>query len=70
MSDLESVPGAPRITLREESILDDAQLCERFAEEIPVLLINDRVHNYWRIDAERLRSVLLDLPPARPAASS
>lgn len=61
MSELETMPGAPEVKLDEVSILDDAQLNERFAEEIPVLLINGRVHNFWRIDPERLRTALLDL---------
>jgi hypothetical protein len=52
---------APRIEVEERSILDDAALHERFVEEIPVVLINDRVHNYWRIDPARLRSALLAL---------
>ena len=52
---------APRIEVEEKSILDDAALHERFVEEIPVVLINDRVHNYWRIDPARLRAALLAL---------
>ena len=43
----------------ERSILDDAALAERFAEEIPVLLIDGEVHNYWRIDPVRLKTALL-----------
>jgi len=52
---------APRIEVEERSILDDAALHERFVEEIPVVLINDRVHNYWRSDPVRLRTALLAL---------
>ncbi|GAA3599221.1 hypothetical protein GCM10022198_24380 [Klugiella xanthotipulae] len=52
------VEGGHEFTLTEKSILDDDALCERYVEEIPVLLINDRVHNYWRIDADRLRNAL------------
>lgn len=48
--------------LSEQSILEDDALFERYAEEIPVLLINDRVHNYWRIDPDRLRRALLEIP--------
>ncbi|MET1052316.1 MAG: glutaredoxin family protein [Mycetocola sp.] len=54
-------PDAPELTLDEVSILDDAALNERYAEEIPVLLINGRVHNYWRIDPVRLTTALLEL---------
>ena len=42
----------------KKNILDDEQLFARYSEEIPVLLINGKVHNYWRIDPERLRSAL------------
>ena len=58
---LESEASAPTITLEERSILDDAELHERYLEDIPVLLINGRVHNYWRIDPVRLRTALLEV---------
>jgi glutaredoxin len=45
----------------ERSILDDAVLYDRFVEEIPVVLINDRVHNIWRVDADRLRAALREV---------
>ncbi|TFD75026.1 glutaredoxin family protein [Cryobacterium fucosi] len=52
-------PAAPAIVLEERSILDDAELNELYVEDIPVLLINGKVHNYWRIDPLRLRTALL-----------
>ncbi|GGF04645.1 glutaredoxin family protein [Mycetocola zhadangensis] len=61
MADISTSADAPEVTLDEVSILDDAELHERYAEEIPVLLINGRVHNYWRIDPTRLTSALLEL---------
>jgi glutaredoxin len=42
------------ISLEEVSILDDATLNEKYWDEIPVLLVNGRVHTIWRVDAERL----------------
>ena len=51
--------AAPRIVLDERSILDDPQLLARYAEEIPVLLIDGEVHDFWRVDATRLRAALL-----------
>ena len=53
--------SAPTITLEERSILDDAELHELYLEDIPVLLINGKVHNYWRIDPVRLRTALLEV---------
>lgn len=61
IAELRERPDAPEITLTEVSILDDPALHTRFVEEIPVLLINDRVHNYWHIDPERLRAALFAL---------
>ena len=46
------------VTLDELSILDDVTLHEQYVEEIPVLLLNGRVHNIWRVDADRLRRSL------------
>lgn len=57
---LADVPTAPSVTVTELSILDDPALLERYAEEIPVLLIDGRVHNIWRIDSARLRAALLE----------
>ena len=50
-----------KVSLTEKNILDDAELTARYSEEIPVLLINGKVHNYWRIDEERLSRTLNDL---------
>jgi predicted thioredoxin/glutaredoxin len=46
------------VSLTELSILDDSALHEQYVEEIPVLLIDGRVHNIWRVDPARLRSAL------------
>jgi hypothetical protein len=58
---IEAEPGAPDMVLEERSIEDDPELHERYVEDIPVLLINGVVHNYWRIDPLRLRTALLEL---------
>lgn len=49
------------IPLVKKNILDDEALFARYSEEIPVLLINDKVHNYWHIDPVRLREALQKL---------
>lgn len=56
---LAGAPAAPEVVFEERSILDDAELHEKYVEDIPVVLINGKVHNYWRIDPERLRTALL-----------
>jgi len=53
---LEEFPG--NVTLDRKNILEDDELFVRYSEEIPVLLIDGKVHNYWHIDADRLRSAL------------
>lgn len=60
IADLETEASAPPVTLQELSILDDSGLREQYLEEIPVLMVNGRVHNIWRIDPVRLRSAILD----------
>ncbi|MEO5610050.1 MAG: glutaredoxin family protein [Ornithinibacter sp.] len=42
----------------EVSIDDDAVLRERYAEQIPVTLVDGARHDYWRVDAARLRAAL------------
>lgn len=61
LGELKAEPGAPVVSLEQKSILDDPELHELYVEEIPVLLINDLVHNYWRIDPARLRTALLEV---------
>jgi uncharacterized protein YutE (UPF0331/DUF86 family) len=61
LAELPADPGAPSVVLEETSILDDAELHALYVEDIPVLLINGLVHNYWRIDPARLRSALLEI---------
>jgi coenzyme F420-reducing hydrogenase gamma subunit len=49
---------ADRAEVTKLNILEDESLFARYSEEIPVLLINGKVHNYWHIDPERLREAL------------
>jgi len=46
------------VRLVERSILDEPALAAAYAEDIPVVLVDDRVHGRWRIDADRLRAEL------------
>lgn len=48
----------PAATLQERSILDDDALRTEYAEDIPVVLIDGRVHSNWHVDAERLHRAL------------
>ena len=42
----------------EVSILDDAALHEQYWEQIPVVLVDGRQHDFWRVDPDRLRAAL------------
>ncbi|MFM5905004.1 MAG: glutaredoxin family protein [Micrococcales bacterium] len=49
---------AVTVTVTELDILQDTALATKYAEEIPVLKINDKQHSFWSIDESRLRSAL------------
>ena len=59
MAEIAATDAPQRIVFDERSILDDDELRARYAEEIPVVLIDDVVQNYWRIDPVRLKTALL-----------
>jgi hypothetical protein len=48
----------PEVSFEEKSILDDPALLDAYVEEIPVVLIDDRVHTIWKVDEARLRAAL------------
>jgi hypothetical protein len=39
--------------------MDDPQLADQYFESIPVVLIDGKVHDKWRVDEQRLRTALL-----------
>ncbi|AKU17993.1 glutaredoxin family protein [Luteipulveratus mongoliensis] len=46
------------VTWDERSILDDDQLRQQYAEQIPVTLVDGRQHDYFHVDEKRLRRAL------------
>jgi glutaredoxin len=42
----------------EVDITTSADLTARYGEEIPVTLVDGVQHDYWRVDAQRLRDAL------------
>lgn len=50
------------VEVEELSILDDPALYATWWEKIPVVLIDDRLHAHWRVDATRLRIALTAAP--------
>jgi len=49
----------------ELSILDDQSLADEYSEEIPVVLIDGRVHTIWRVEPDRLRTALRAAAPRK-----
>ena len=49
----------------ELSILDDPDLADRYWEQIPVTLVDGVQHDFWRVDATRLRAALAVPPPSQ-----
>jgi glutaredoxin len=37
---------------------DDIKLQEEFGEQVPVILIDGKVHDYWRVDLERFTKAI------------
>jgi glutaredoxin len=42
----------------EVDVDDHPELLDRYADEIPVTLVDGRQHDFWRVDADRLRAAL------------
>jgi glutaredoxin len=61
VSDVLAQLKLPSVRVESLSIEDDEDLHDEYWEQIPVLLINGKVHNYWRIDADRLTKALKEL---------
>lgn len=49
---------ASDVSVEELSILDDPELKARYWDEIPVVLLNDKVHTIWRVEPARLTHAL------------
>ena len=49
------------VLVEELSILEHPDLYEKYVEEIPVVLLDGKVHNIWRIDPVRLKTAILEI---------
>lgn len=58
LSDFHAVNPAAQVLVEEKNILEDEDLLQKYSEEIPVILIDGKMHNYWRVDEERLMRAL------------
>ena len=42
----------------EQDITGDADLTRRFTDQVPVTFVDGAQHDFWRVDAARLRAAL------------
>ncbi|HET6816593.1 MAG TPA: glutaredoxin family protein [Mycobacteriales bacterium] len=52
------VAAAAGATWEEQDISGDAALTEQWGEYIPVVIVDDQVHTWFRVDEDRLRAAL------------
>ena len=45
-------------TWTEVDVDADAQLLQAYSDQVPVVLVDGRQHDFWRVDERRLRAVL------------
>lgn len=55
---MDDVTAEYSLTWQEISTVDHPQLAEQFAEEIPVLFVDDQQRDFWMIDPVRLRRMI------------
>jgi len=55
---VERVTASLGMKWRERSVSDAPELLERFAEELPVLMIDGVQRDFWTIDEDRLLRLL------------
>ncbi|CAB4673257.1 unannotated protein [freshwater metagenome] len=55
---VEQVCSETGATWDELSVLEDVALFDSYWEKIPVLLIDGEIHDFWRVDPEKLRRAL------------
>jgi glutaredoxin len=61
ITDFEAEHTSKKIAFTELSILDDPALALNHSEEIPVVLVNQKMFSYWHVDEPRLRGRLQQL---------
>lgn len=55
---MDDVTAEYGVTWQEISTTDHPELAEAFAEEIPVLFIDEKQRDFWVIDPNRLRMMI------------
>lgn len=55
---IEAVAAELAVGWEELDITTDDELYRRWWEQIPVTLVDGKQHDFWRVDADRLRAAL------------
>jgi glutaredoxin len=55
---LNSVIDDYKFTLNVVLIDNNSELEKEFGEQVPVILINNKIHDYWRVDLERFTTAI------------
>jgi len=55
---LNSVIDDYKFTLNVVLIENNSELEKEFGEQVPVILINNKIHDYWRVDLERFTTAI------------
>jgi glutaredoxin len=55
---VESVVAETGDSYEERNVDRDPELLRRYSEQVPVIFVDGRQHDFWRVDAGRLRAAL------------
>jgi glutaredoxin len=55
---INSVNNDYKFTLNIILIDNDSKLEKEFGEQVPVIFINNKIHDYWRVDLERFTTAI------------
>ena len=58
ISKIESVKTDSNFNLEVKLIDGDTELEKKYGEQVPVILIDDQPHDYWRVDLERFKAAI------------
>jgi hypothetical protein len=61
MTQLEKLSEEFEFTIEKKLIDGDAELENKYGESVPVILINGKPHDFFRVDPERFRAAMANI---------
>ena len=55
---VESIVAETGDSYEERNVDRDPELLRRYSEQVPVIFVDGRQHDFWRVDPARLRAAL------------